>query len=177
MTGFYGRVVADDDTQRLLDNGWYDANPGKGAKGASGGWWRKGALVVDGEGPGIVDAEGVRHSLPLPSSGGQLVLAYVQSAWVGYSSGRLNYRVFVADANDRLVCHLPDEGVTEELAQSFAEAAGLRFVLDKKTLNWDQLKRRYGDIFGEDDYSNLRWTRADFEYGIKDRIRRLFGKK
>lgn len=174
---FYVRMTPDEHTQGLLDSGWFEAHPGKSRKDASGDWWRNGALVVDAEGPGIVSAEGVRHSLPVPASGGQVIVAYLANLSPGFGSGHLAYRVFIADAQDRLVCHLPRAGMSEELAQSFAEAAGLRYVEDAKTFDLDELKRRYGDVMGDDTYSNLRWTRVDLEYRKTDRLRRLFGKK
>ena len=65
------RPVPNDVDRRHLDR---YARTGKRRKGmVSPSWWEHGALVADDDGPGLIDADGVRHALP-PLPPGAVVL-------------------------------------------------------------------------------------------------------
>lgn len=170
---FYGRVVPDRMTREHLESGYFDThrpswyNP-------SVSWWSHGALVVDDQGPGFVDADGVRHPLSLPPWGGKLVYAreYAQAG----GKGMFVPSVFVTDEHDHPLFGLPENGFTTEVLRGFAEAAGLTFV-EPDTRDSSELKRRYpGFKSPSKSYKHLQRNRADRERSVAGRVRRLLGR-
>ena len=171
---FYGRVVPSAEDQRLLDSGWFDTHHTSFAY-PSGSWWRNGALVVDEQGPGLVDADGTRHSLPLPPWGGRLVYATVTMEVQGGVGSDTS--LFVTDEGDHPVLMLPADGFSEETARGFADAAGLAFVVPEIT-DVDKLGRCYpGYDSRPHPYYDLRRSREDRERSVTGRMRRLLGRR
>lgn len=91
-------------------------------------WWDRGALVVDGAGAALVDADGCRVPIPLPPEGGVLNEHHT-SVSGGGMPGRswvlTSYNV--CDRDGRSLAALPTDGFTRRDFQAFAEAAGLGF--------------------------------------------------
>ena len=126
-------------------------------------WWQHGALVVDEEGPALIDADGMRMPIPVPPAGGVLVRLAVTAdplnlpphplaARAGQRrlptrrakarppapkpSGTV-YLTFVCGPDGKVTARLPgeEEGFTDAAMGSFAAAAGMRYEhRDKKAL-------------------------------------------
>jgi hypothetical protein len=100
-------------------------------------WWEKGGLVVDEQGPALIDADGVRHPFPEAARGGNLVRATVTLAAGGGGGRPLDaLLLFVTSSSaggQRVVLRLPREGfgeaeVEETELEAFARRAGLAYV-------------------------------------------------
>lgn len=126
------RPRPDDREQRVRDKG---ANKGwiERRIDPSDSWWRAGALIVDDQGPALIDADGVRHPFPEAARGGYLVRATL--TFMGGGGGRpiTDLMLFVADQGKQVLLRLPDEGFGEaEVDQgeldAFARAAGLTYL-------------------------------------------------
>lgn len=170
---FYGRTKPGPDQQRLLDSGWFDTHRGSAVY-ASGSWWRNGALVVDEQGPALIDADGERHQLALPPWGGKLVYA-TEMMTVQGGVGRYVY-LFIADEQNHPLIRLPHDGFDKELAAGFAAAAGLTYV-EPDSAQPQDLKRIYpGYKDRPHPYFDLRRSRSDREHSVSGRVRRLFGR-
>jgi hypothetical protein len=91
-------------------------------------WWDNGALVVDGAGAGLIDADGVRHPLPVPPWGGKLIMAG-DGVIAGSAKVEVLYTVFIADEQNHVLVRLPgvEDGFDRADLRSFAVAAGLNF--------------------------------------------------
>lgn len=80
------------------------------------GWWHNGGLILDDEGPALVDAAGLRHTLPATTA-----------ALVRLTAPR---SVLLVDGRQALVARLPTTGFDERDLRRFAAAAGWLFVDD-----------------------------------------------
>ncbi|HEX3592682.1 MAG TPA: hypothetical protein VHV74_23910 [Pseudonocardiaceae bacterium] len=77
------------------------------------GWWHNGGLIVDEQGPALVDAAGLRHELPTRTA-----------ALVQVSAPRA---VLLVDQRAMLLARLPTTGFDEPDLRRFAAAAGWRY--------------------------------------------------
>jgi hypothetical protein len=117
---FSARAKPAPDQQRLIEEGRYHGHwPHPHLH-----WWDHGALVVDGAGVGLVDAEGLRHEIAVP---GAAKLCRIEE----FSTG-VDFRaddLFVTDAAHNVLVDLPpaSEGWDEADLKEFAGLAGLSY--------------------------------------------------
>jgi hypothetical protein len=104
-----------------------EAGKGRVSLGVSGSWYLKGGLGCDSAGLYLTDADGERHSIPVPPTGGQLVrLTHVHTFQGGSSK---TYELFVADEQHHRLAVFPHDGFEEVPGfDAVAQAAGLAFV-------------------------------------------------
>jgi hypothetical protein len=130
-------------------------------------WWEKGALVVDRQGPALIDADGIRHPFP-EARGGFLVQSNVTVAG-GAPTGPAHYGLlFVAaspEHGQRVLLRLPNEGFGETAQDQFeldgfARGAGLTYAL-----------REYGARSQDDDYPGFKEA-PSLEWAIHDQATR-----
>lgn len=99
-------------------------------------WWARGALVVDDDGPAVVDADGLRVPMPIPPGGGQIVWYTSGGGSSSYGPAGFSWNVYVCDADRRKVAQLPDRGFDESDFERLAALLGVPFerrVSDYKT--------------------------------------------
>lgn len=104
-------------------------------------WWLKGGLIADIDGPGLIDADGLRHQFPFPAAGCALVRASSFEMTIGtgrHDRIRLDTALFVAAPDSygrQALLRLPAAGFyahvggpthSDEL-KHFADRAGMRF--------------------------------------------------
>jgi hypothetical protein len=132
-------------------------------------WWQHGALVVDEEGPALIDADGMRVPIPVPPAGGVLVRMAVTADPLTHRPNPLAaqpgqrrlptrrakarppapkpsgtvYLTFISGPDGKVTARLPgeEEGFSDKAMASFAAAAGMRYEQrDKKSLrNYSRL--------------------------------------
>ncbi len=77
------------------------------------GWWHNGGLILDEQGPALVDAAGLRHGLP-PDTTTLVQLSAPRS-------------VLLMDIHEQLLARLPTTGFDDHDLRRFAVAAGWRY--------------------------------------------------
>lgn len=89
-------------------------------------WFSKGGLGVDGDGIFLLDADGVRHPIPMPSNG-ELVRFTMEG-----STGADIYmglpELFFADEQQHRIAQLPADGFVDTDFTQFGQAAGVRWL-------------------------------------------------
>jgi hypothetical protein len=77
------------------------------------GWWHNGGLILDDQGPALVDAAGLRHGLPA----GATTLVQLTAP----------KSVLLMDVHEQLLARLPTTGFDDDDLRRFAVAAGWRY--------------------------------------------------
>lgn len=89
-------------------------------------WFTKGGLGVDGEGVFLLDADGVRHSIPTPPNAALVRFTVVGS--LGTDAYRSFLQLFLADEQNHRLADFPVDGFEQTDFSGLAAAGGFRWL-------------------------------------------------